>query len=1077
MKTIYPILFFLIACAFGTNAQVVINEVYGGGGNSGAIYNRDFIELYNNGPTDVSLAGYSVQYAGSTGFNWSKTDLSGTIKSKGYFLIGGASGSNGVALPTVDVSGTLNLSGSKGKIILFNSGITVTSGISCPTTDVVDKVGFGTGTDCFEGTGPTALLTNATSAQRISEGVDNNDNRTDFQLGTPTPINSSSVADVTAPQVSSYSPTNAAIDVATGFTASITFDEPVKKGATGNILLKQTSDNSTVQTIDLTLIKVSGSSISFPINGLTPNTSYYFTIDAGAIKDLAGNDFAGISDNTTWTFTTTATLPVGTIGVTYDLEQCISSLPDGFSSFSVFGSAVWGCTTFGRNPSDPMASAGNAVQINGYSNGSNQVNKDWFISPSFDLTATDFPLLSFWSRNSFNGDQLQLKVSTDYPGFGDPTAYSWTDLNGKFPNQASNIWTLSNNINLTAFKSANTYFAFVYTSTIDDGARWTVDDIRVDNSSTPPPASLSVNLDEVRFGYVPSQTSAVKDFSFTANDITSDVTLTVGGNFLISKTNNNFTSTITYTMAEANNNTLKVFVQFAPAKDKTSYENNIVIRTTGVSDTSIKVTGNSINSEITLEVVNWNLEWFGTSEPGYGPTNKILQASNVKKIAVNVAADLYGFVEVVSEARLQGVVDTLNSVYGSGAYDYVLCDYGSHTNPFDPIKLPLANAQKEAFVYKTSVISNVSTSALVTEGVNTAADLNNPAYDWFSSGRYPYMMKADVTLGGVTQVVRFVLIHAKANTNPTNISYERRKNGADALHSELNTLYPDDKIVLLGDFNDDLDFSITSGYTTSSYEIFNKDTAGFYSPTLALSLEGKRSTVGFNDMIDHVELSNEMKVYYMKNSATVLTDVAALIPNYASTTSDHYPIFTRYAFDRRVLPVVLVSFTATKQHSDVVLDWTTSQEVNSKSFVIEKSADAKSWTELSVINAKGNNPNGNAYTTTDYTPFTGVNYYRLKQIDQDGTIQYSLIRSVVFEIVNTMRIVPNPASNMVTVEFSKNDDGVTYIDVYDVSGKLIHQESTSNRSIKMNVSNYKKGAYIIQIKQGNKMNNQRLIVQ
>jgi len=206
---------------------------------------------------------------------------------------------------------------------------------------------------------------------------------------------------------------------------------------------------------------------------------------------------------------------------------------------------------------------------------------------------------------------------------------------------------------------------------------------------------------------------------------------------------------------------------------------------------------------------------------------------------------------VVSETRLQNVVANLNSVYGAGRYNYVICKYGSHTNPFEVDAGPLSEAQKEAFVYKTSVISPVGTpEALITNGVNTAADLTNPAYNYFASGRYPYMMNANVTLGGVTKPIRFVLLHAKANTSPTTASYTRRKAGADTLNYTLNNLYPNDNIVLLGDFNDDLDQSITAGFTVSSYSTFNADAADFFSPTLALSLAGKRSTVNYDAIID-----------------------------------------------------------------------------------------------------------------------------------------------------------------------------------------------------------------------------------
>ena len=82
---------------------------------------------------------------------------------------------------------------------------------------------------------------------------------------------------------------------------------------------------------------------------------------------------------------------------------------------------------------------------------------------------------------------MQLKVSrTDYTGTGDPRLATWTDLNGKFPAQVSDVWKLSSNINLSAYKVPGVFFAFVYFSTTEDGARWTLDDITVINSLTPP---------------------------------------------------------------------------------------------------------------------------------------------------------------------------------------------------------------------------------------------------------------------------------------------------------------------------------------------------------------------------------------------------------------------------------------------------------------------------------------------------------------------------------------------------------------------------------------------------------------
>ena len=90
--------------------KVVISQVYGGGGNSGATYKNDFIELYNSGSASVDLSDYAVQYASATGSTWSETTLSGSIAAGQYYLVEEAAGSGGTSnLPTPDATGTINL--------------------------------------------------------------------------------------------------------------------------------------------------------------------------------------------------------------------------------------------------------------------------------------------------------------------------------------------------------------------------------------------------------------------------------------------------------------------------------------------------------------------------------------------------------------------------------------------------------------------------------------------------------------------------------------------------------------------------------------------------------------------------------------------------------------------------------------------------------------------------------------------------------------------------------------------------------------------------------------------------------
>ncbi len=698
-------------------------------------------------------------------------------------------------------------------------------------------------------------------------------------------------ADVDPPVIAVLSPANGATNVSLNIAASITFDEPVVKER-GIIVLKKTSDNSVVTTYSINdgAVVVSSSTVTFPLSNLQANTGYYIEISPGGFKDLSDNFFEGIESSSIWSFTT------GNNFYLAEFNGCSSALTDGFTQYSKTGAIVWGCTTFGRDPAAPAGTAPfpYGVQINGFSGGTNVPNVDWLISPSFDLTETTYPLLSFWSRTAFNGLPLQLKVSTDYFG-GDPALSTWTDLNGKFPGQASNVWTLSQDINLAAFKLPNVRFAFVYTSSDDDGARWTLDDISLVNSLVPPPPSLTVSTTDIQFTYVASGATADKTFTFIGNDLVNDVTVTSTGAFQLSKDGITFSPSLNYTVAEASDITKTVYVRFAPTQNGLDYTGTVTV-STGALSSLINVKGTSIDPATTLEVVNWNIEWFGSTAEG--PSNEALQEQNVKTILESVGADVYALLEIVSEEKLASVVSQMPG------YAYVISNYGSHTNTTANPPGALASAQKMAMIYKTSVLSNITTAPLLSQGINSAADLTNPAYNYWASGRFPYMVSADVTLNCITKNIKFILVHAKANTSPTATSYERRKKGADTLNFLLNQSYANDNIIILGDYNDDLDQSITAGFTVTSWSSFVNDADNFEPVTLPLSLAGKKSTVSYNDVIDHVTISNELESYYMPATANILTDVSSLVTNYGNTTSDHYPVFTRYKFEQPAPPVI-----------------------------------------------------------------------------------------------------------------------------------------------------------------------------
>jgi hypothetical protein len=181
--------------AGAASPDVVVSQIYGGGGNSGAPFTNDFVELFNRGSTSVDVTGWTMQYATSSSTSWSKTTLAGTIAPGHYYLVQEASGGTaGSALPTADAIGTINLSSSSGKVAVVRGGTALTCGASAGSCasdiSIADLIGYGSASD-YEGSAAAAGLSSTTAAARADAGcTDSDDNASDFSSASPGPRNS-----------------------------------------------------------------------------------------------------------------------------------------------------------------------------------------------------------------------------------------------------------------------------------------------------------------------------------------------------------------------------------------------------------------------------------------------------------------------------------------------------------------------------------------------------------------------------------------------------------------------------------------------------------------------------------------------------------------------------------------------------------------------------------------------------------------------------------------------------------------------------------------------------------------------
>lgn len=224
---------------------VVVSQLYGGGGNSGALFTHDFVELFNPGSQPVSLAGWSVQYASAAGSTWLVTELSGSLAPGRYYLVQQAAGAGGSQpLPAPDATGGTRMSASNGKVALVSTSGRLSG--TCPLGDAVDFVGYGGSANCFEGSGPAPTLSNPVAGRRLAGGCqDTGDNAVDFAtVNPPTPRNAATPATACAggpPAVEVTCPTSPV----PGFDVSTTETYPAQRP------LSATAPEATVTGLDL----------------------------------------------------------------------------------------------------------------------------------------------------------------------------------------------------------------------------------------------------------------------------------------------------------------------------------------------------------------------------------------------------------------------------------------------------------------------------------------------------------------------------------------------------------------------------------------------------------------------------------------------------------------------------------------------------------------------------------------------------------------------------------------------------------------------------------------------------------
>ncbi|QSQ15871.1 endonuclease/exonuclease/phosphatase family protein [Myxococcus landrumensis] len=274
---------------------------------------------------------------------------------------------------------------------------------------------------------------------------------------------------------------------------------------------------------------------------------------------------------------------------------------------------------------------------------------------------------------------------------------------------------------------------------------------------------------------------------------------------------------------------------------------------------------------VPVSVGNWNIEWFG--DMANGPSDEALQLTNVQKVLSDANVDIWGLVEVVSTEHFTNLKARLPDYDGFLADDSRVSGGALHYSPF---------AQKVGVLFRKNRVQVLGAEVILTQE------------KYLFAFRPPLRLDLRVQRNGTAVDMTVIVLHMKAATTVTD--YLRRADASIVLKSYLDTTLSTDRVIVLGDWNDDVDASIavdpsTAQHFTSPYANFVNDGADYRFTTEAFSLAGVSSTATYRDFIDHQLISHELDVSHLANSTEVLRPA---IPNYRTNTSDHYPIVSRF---------------------------------------------------------------------------------------------------------------------------------------------------------------------------------------
>ncbi|MCW3788834.1 T9SS type A sorting domain-containing protein [Plebeiibacterium sediminum] len=518
----------------------------------------------------------------------------------------------------------------------------------------------------------------------------------------------------------------------------------------------------------------------------------------------------------------------------------------------------------------------------------------------------------------------------------------------------------------------------------------------------------------------------------------------------------------------------------------------------------------SLDKDKTLDVVTWNLEWFGAPIRSSATYSYDKQLTDVSSTILSLDADVYALQEVVNDRvngfYLQELVNKLNEEAGTEKYVGFASDRYSFSFNEPSTSYPsqcvcyILNTQSVSLIEQFPLFDDIYESSRT----QTIEGYNGYAPSFWSSGRLPYFLKAIVSVNGKNQIINFVNIHAKCCSD----SEDRRENDGDFLLNTLVTDYGNDNIIVLGDYNDDtntpgpydnwyaddhLNFMEVAGaeidHISISNELYDENealinnnyvgdvTISDHDPVMIrLKIDDVKTaqTITLEDVEDQIvgstvtlsaTNSSDLPVEYIVlkgnvtvdgNQVTFNTGGEVLLQAIQTGNDTYSPAFSN------VVPV-----TINKYEQTIEFDAISDKKLSDSPFELVATSSLGFDVSFEVI--EGNvSIEGNVVTLEDAGNVTirayhnGDDQYESAEAFQSFYVEDK--SGIEDEYAKQVKIYPNPGNHKVTIDMP--DASVKQIDIYNITGdKVYSMEAYSSANVY--VDHLSNGLYFIQITSGN----------